>query len=89
MVVYSQYSFNSRFSVLAGTEYNSARYSTSYGTKADEFAIVNLGVQAKIYRWVSAEAGANNVFDKNYSISEGYPEPGRNCFVSLVINNIK
>jgi Outer membrane cobalamin receptor protein len=69
-------------------EYNSSRYSTSYGTKASEFAVANFSAQVKGYRWISIEAGVNNAFDKNYAISEGFPEAGRNYFVNLVFNNL-
>ncbi len=65
------------------TEYNSARFSTSYGTRAPEFVLVNLSVSAGLFEMIRFEAGVNNVLDKNYALSEGYPEEGRNYFVTL------
>jgi len=88
VLVSSGYQFEKIASVLASMEYNSSRYSTSYGTKAGEFALVNLSARTKAYRWISIEAGMNNAFDKNYAISEGFPEPGRNYFVNLIFNNL-
>ncbi|MNK49221.1 Vitamin B12 transporter BtuB precursor [compost metagenome] len=84
----SGYQFKKIASLLASVEYNSSRYSTSYGTKSPGFAIANLGARVKAYRWISLEAGINNVFDKNYTISEGFPEAGRNYFINLVFNNL-
>ncbi|TWV99666.1 TonB-dependent receptor [Chitinophaga pinensis] len=31
-----------------------------------------------------SEGGINNITDKNYSLVEGYPEPGRNYFANVV-----
>ena len=31
----------------------------------------------------TAEIGANNIFDKNYTIQEGYPEAGRNFYAAI------
>lgn len=88
VLVSSGYQFKNIASVLASMEYNSSRYSTSYGTKAGEFAVANFSARVKGYRWISIEAGVNNAFDKNYAISEGFPEAGRNYFVNLVFNNL-
>jgi len=88
VLVSSGYQFKNIASVLASMEYNSSRYSTSYGTKASEFAVANFSARVKGYRWISIEAGVNNAFDKNYAISEGFPEAGRNYFVNLVFNNL-
>jgi iron complex outermembrane receptor protein len=33
------------------------------------------------------DAGLNNIFDRNYSLVEGYPEEGRNFFVTLCFFN--
>lgn len=76
-----------QISLMASSEYNSVRYSTSYGTKAPEFIIFNSVVSGQIYKFLSIEVGVNNIFDKNYMVSEGYPEEGRNFFVTLRFYN--
>lgn len=88
ILVSSAYQFKKIASILASMEYNSSRYSTSYGTKAGEFAVTNFSARIKAYRWISLEGGINNIFDKNYAISEGFPEAGRNYFLNLVFNNL-
>jgi iron complex outermembrane receptor protein len=70
-------------------EYNSERYSTAYGTTTNQFTLFNVKVSRSITRIFSLEAGINNLFDSNYAFVEGYPEPGRNFFFSLVFDYSK
>jgi iron complex outermembrane recepter protein len=64
-------------------EYNSSRYSTSYGTKADGFWRVDLGAEWTLPREFGVVAGIRNVFDENYALQEGYPEEGRSFHASV------
>ncbi len=79
-----QYQMTNRFSIQANTEYNSKRYSTSYGTSTGSFATINTNASVHVWRLFSVEAGINNITDRNYSLVEGYPEPGRNYFANLL-----
>jgi iron complex outermembrane receptor protein len=83
--LYTQYKPIKPIRLLASTEFNASRNSTSYGTKAADFTLVNTTVSARLWQYMSIEAGINNVFDKNYRLVEGYPEEGRNFFVTLRI----
>ncbi|SEI38323.1 iron complex outermembrane recepter protein [Dyadobacter sp. SG02] len=83
---YADFSFLKVANLLASVENNSSRYSTSYGTKAGAYTLVNAKASVKLYKFISAEAGINNIFDKNYTLVEGFPEAGRNFFVNLVFN---
>ncbi|MFT3681732.1 MAG: TonB-dependent receptor [Ferruginibacter sp.] len=76
----------SKLAVTANAEYNSNRFSTSYGTVSKSFTTVNARVYYDIYKYFSVETGVNNIFDKNYTLVEGYPEPGRNYFASVIFN---
>jgi iron complex outermembrane receptor protein len=67
----------------AGGEYNSSRYSTSYGTRAGAYSLFNGLVSDHVWKYFSVEGGVNNIFDRDFALVEGYPEPGRNYFVSL------
>jgi iron complex outermembrane receptor protein len=68
-------------------EYNSSRYSSSDGNNvAPEYFVLNMQLSYSFYKYLKAEAGMNNIFDKNYCISEGYPEAGRNFYASLYFN---
>lgn len=73
--------------LMASTEYNSVRYSTSYGTKAPEFTLINGLVTFNVWNYLSLVAGVNNIFDQNYMLTEGYPEEGRNYFITLRFYN--
>ncbi|MBL0308279.1 MAG: TonB-dependent receptor [Bacteroidetes bacterium] len=78
-----QYEPVEQVKIITSVEYNSARYSTSYGTQSRGFALVNLAVSSKIWKYIGLDAGVNNMLDKNYSLTEGYPEEGRNFYVTL------
>lgn len=80
---YIDCSFLSRINVLFSTEYNSKRYSTSYGTQAGEYMLLNMKAAIKLIDQLQVEGGANNLLDKNYELVEGFPEAGRNYFLNL------
>ena len=84
---YAQYQPIKQIQVMASTEYNSSRFSTSYGTRVPEFTLVNAMVSGKVWKNISLDAGVNNTFDTNYSLVEGYPEEGRNFFITLRFSN--
>ncbi|PWB25876.1 TonB-dependent receptor plug domain-containing protein [Flavobacterium sp. HTF] len=69
--------------LIASSEFNSSRFSTSYGTRVPDYTLLNLYASGQISKNFSIDAGINNIFDKNYSLVEGYPEEGRNFFVTL------
>jgi iron complex outermembrane receptor protein len=77
-----------RVALIGSMEYNSSRYSTSYGTQAGGFAVANIKASIVLYKFIRMEGGVNNVFDRNYALAEGFPEPGRNVFMNLVLSNI-
>lgn len=70
--------------IIFSGEYNSRRISSSDGTRsAPGYALGNLRLSTDILKHFRMEAGVNNILDKNYSIQEGYPEEGRNLYISL------
>lgn len=71
------------FQFNINTDIASDRYSTSYGNISKAFAVFNTRAAYQFKNDVSVEFGINNIFDKNYTITEGYPEEGRNFFMSL------
>lgn len=81
---YADLTFLKSAELLASIEHNSSRYSTSYGTTAGAYTLVNAKASVKLYKFISAEAGVNNIFDVNYALVEGFPEAGRTFFVNLV-----
>jgi iron complex outermembrane recepter protein len=68
-------------------EYDSKRNNASDGTRVSEgYFVMNGQVSYHFVHYLTAEIGVNNIFDKNYSIQEGYPETGRNFYVALYFN---
>lgn len=83
LLAYSKWNVTAPLSVLGSVEANSERYSSSDGTRiAAGFGIANLKAMYQIDKAWSAEAGVNNLLDKNYMLTEGYPMEGRNYFVN-------
>lgn len=71
---------------VLSTEYNSERFSTSYGNIAPEFVIFNTQISYNFPKYFKLETGVNNILDKNYYLSEGYPAAGRNFYASIIFN---
>lgn len=88
LFVYAQGQLLRRIGLTGSVEYDSDRYSTSYGTRAGGFVVVNAKGTLRLFRYVSLEGGINNVLDRNYALAEGFPEPGRNYFINLVLTNL-
>lgn len=81
---YLEYTLRDLLILQANTEYNSKRYSTTYGASTAPFTLLNATATVKVWKYFSVEAGVNNITDKNYSLTEGYPEPGRNYFANVI-----
>jgi iron complex outermembrane receptor protein len=76
----------SKLYILASEEYDSKRFSTSYGTVSGAFYLTNAKVHLSLAKGFSVEGGVNNLFDRNYTLVEGYPEEGRNYFANIIYN---
>ncbi|MDN5287491.1 MAG: TonB-dependent receptor [Mucilaginibacter sp.] len=79
-----QYTPISKLYVMASEEYNSKRYSTSYGTVSGQFALTNIKAHITLVKGFAVEGGVNNLFDRNYTLVEGFPEAGRNYFANVI-----
>lgn len=80
---YIQYQPIPKIQFMTSVEYNASRFSTSYGTHAPAFTLLNSMVSGKVWKYLSLETGVNNIFDTNYCLVEGYLEEGRNFFITL------
>lgn len=79
-----QFLHDRRTWALVEAEYSSKRYSTSDGKyTAGGYGLVNLRGSVGLNRALSLQASVGNLFDRNYQVAEGYPEPGRSYEVSL------
>ena len=81
--MYVEWQAGSHLTLVPNVEYNSSRYSSSIGTKADGFWLGNLDAQVALPRGFGLAAGIRNVFDENYELNEGYPEEGRSFYASV------
>lgn len=69
-------------SLFGSLEYNTYRWSSD-NDKAGCFALVNLKASYNIKKGLTVEAGVNNLFDRYYEYTVGYPEPGRILFANM------
>ncbi|MCI0389583.1 MAG: TonB-dependent receptor [Acidobacteria bacterium] len=51
--------------------------------RLDQFTVVDAQASYCIGENIELQGGINNLFDRNYSLFEGYPEAGRNLFVNV------
>ncbi|TLU82965.1 MAG: TonB-dependent receptor [Chlorobium sp.] len=81
---YLQFLYSRNTWILVETEFDSQRYSTSDGKyTAGGYGLVNLRANAALSGSFSAQFAVENLFDRNYAVSEGYPEPGRQFVLSV------
>ena len=81
---YLQFFLDKSTWALVETEYNSKRYSTSDEKyTAGSYGLLNLRANTSLHDSLSIQAAVENVFDRNYTVSEGYPEPGRQFVLSV------
>ena len=79
------YWFKNKSYLNLNVESYSDRYSSSDGVKCGGFTLLNFKGSYYLYKkMVCLEAGMNNILDKNYEVTEGYPLMGRNWFASLI-----
>jgi len=80
----AEYIIARRLSINLSGEFDSERNNASDGTRVSpSFFVLNSQVSFRFAKYLTAEAGINNIFDRNYTIQEGYPEPGRNFYAAL------
>ncbi|MEQ1600709.1 MAG: TonB-dependent receptor [Methylophilaceae bacterium] len=80
---YAKWQVYGPLTVLGSVEVNSWRCSASDATRvAGGFGLANLKAMYKVNDAWSGEFGVNNLLDKNYATSEGYPLEGRNFFIN-------
>jgi iron complex outermembrane recepter protein len=71
-------------SVLADGEYDSSRFSSSDGVQvAGSYLVASARARYELPSRLSAQIELRNLFDRNYALQEGYPEPGRTIFFNL------
>jgi iron complex outermembrane receptor protein len=83
LFAYSKWQVSGPLALLGSVEADSQRYSSSDGTRiVGGFGIANVKAMYQFSKLWSAEAGVNNLLDRNYAVIEGYPLEGRNFFAN-------
>ncbi len=76
-------------SLFGKVEWYSERWYEDYDTgewkTLDGFVTMDLKIIGTISEHFTVEAGVKNLFDKNYSLSEGFPREGRTLFAGLQV----
>lgn len=81
---YLKYSPIKAVSALFGVDYASKRYSSSDGVReAGAYTVMNAKLMCEPVNGFTVETGTDNIFDRDYALDEGYPEPGRTFFVNV------
>ncbi len=71
-------------SLLADTEYDSRRFSSSDGVQeTGHYFVVNARLQYEALPRLTVELELRNILDRSNALQEGYPEPGRTAFMSV------
>lgn len=79
---FAKYRPTERFLVVPSLEVDSSRVVRSDGQTTGGFLLANLKFGYDVTDWFTAEAGVNNLTDRNFEIASGFPEEGRNYFVN-------
>jgi iron complex outermembrane receptor protein len=83
----AEFAFADKLAVNLSGEYNSERNNDSNGSRVSHaFATVSAELSYGFARYILADFGVDNIFDKNYTIQEGYPEIGRNFYFAVHFN---
>jgi iron complex outermembrane recepter protein len=87
LFVSAEYTIVKKMFVNLSGEYDSDRNNASDGTRVSPgYYVMNGQVSYHFSYYFTAEIGVNNIFDRNYTIQEGYPEAGRNFYAALYFN---
>ncbi len=80
-LLYANWRPNDKLTVSPSVQFSSSRWSTDrleeHYFKTDGFVLANLNFEYKFNEQASTYFGVRNIFDKNYQLVSGFPEPGR------------
>lgn len=81
---FGTWQFTPQFSLMASAEGNSSRYNSSNGVQRSAgYAIMNLKGSYAFANGMSIEASIQNLADRNYQVSDGFPEAGRTAILQF------
>ena len=84
LFAYARWQAGDTLTLQVSEEAASRRYSNSSGSQiAAGYAITNIKATWLLLPQLELAASINNLFDRNYAYSEGFPEPGRNALLQF------
>jgi iron complex outermembrane recepter protein len=87
LFVSAEYTIVKKIMINLFGEFDSERNNASDGSRVSPgYFVMNGQVSYHFISCLTAEIGVNNIFDRNYTIEEGYPQAGRNFYISLYFN---
>ena len=82
--VHALYKAGDAVDVISFAEYNSSRWASNT-VALSGFTTLNLKAVYRVTKDIATEVGVNNLTDRNYSLADGYPNPGRNYFANATL----
>ncbi len=81
--LYADYRALPWLSVIPSLDFSSWRYAYTDGSRLAGFATAGFKLSFHLPHGITVNAGVGNVFDKDYSLQDGYPEAGRNGYANV------
>lgn len=88
---YAQWQLAQGFSITPSVEWNSSRWTVTSSSaitparyyRTGSYALVNLTTSWTLNNHFDALLGGRNLLDRNYQLVDGFPEQGRNFYLSI------
>ena len=88
---YAEWQITSALNVTPNVEWDSSRWTVTSSSaitppryyRTGSYVLINLAAGWTFNKHFDAQFGARNIFDRNYQLVDGFPEQGRNFYVSV------
>jgi iron complex outermembrane receptor protein len=81
LTAHALYKVGDALDLISFAEYNSSRWASNT-VELPGFTTLNVKAVYRASKAISTEVGVNNLTDRNYSLADGYPNPGRTWFAN-------
>lgn len=83
--IYANWTPTEALTITPSLELSSRRWSSTTNERTffevPGFGIANINAEYKLNEQTSFTAGVRNIFDRNYELADGFPEPGRTFYL--------
>lgn len=84
LTAHALYKAGDALNLITFAEYNSSRWASNT-VELSGYTTLNLKAVYRATTDISTEVGVNNLTDRNYSLADGYPNPGRSYFANATL----